>query len=97
MARIFPALAALLMAVTAPAMAAAPFTATTLRSDAPRSMVMRFGQGASASATISARIIRGAARVGPGLGPPGHAMVPRRATLSAADGSPVAALVYDFE
>jgi hypothetical protein len=97
MARIFPALAALLVAVTAPVTAAAPFAATTLRSEASRSMSTRFGGGASASATISARIIRGAARVGPGLGPPAHAMVPRRATLSAADGSPVAALVYDFE
>jgi hypothetical protein len=97
MARIFPALVALLMAVTAPATTAASATAATLRHDAPRPVTMRFGQGASASATISARIIRASARVGHGLGPPAHAMVPRRATLSAADGSPIAALVYDFE
>ena len=97
MARIFPALAALVVAVTAPVTAAAPSFAETLRSEAARSMPTRFGQGASASATISARIIRASASVGHGLGPPAHAMVPRRTTLSAADGSPVAALVYDFE
>ena len=57
----------------------------------------RFEGGASATATISARIVRHSARVGRGLGPPAPGMVPRRAMVSAADGRLVPALVYDFE
>ena len=53
--------------------------------------------GASATVTVSARLIRGPARVGPGLGPPLPRMAPRQTMVSAADGRPVAALVYDFE
>jgi hypothetical protein len=91
MAWIIPALAALL--VTA---ANATPAAAAQRSDL-RSPAMRAGTGASASATVSARIIRASARVGRGLGPPAPAMTPRRATVTAADGRAVAALVYDFE
>ena len=57
---------------------------------------VRFG-GASASATILARIIRSSARIGVGLGPPAKGMVARAMTVSAADGRAVPALVYDFE
>ena len=52
--------------------------------------------GASATAQISVRIIASAS-IGSGLGPPAPGMVPRRAMVSAADGRPVPALVYDFE
>ena len=90
MAWIVPALATLLMA------AATPAAAATLRSDL-RSPATRVGQGASASATVSARIVRASARIGHGLGPPAPAMTPRRATVTAADGRAVPALVYDFE
>jgi hypothetical protein len=57
----------------------------------------RFDGGASATVTVSARIIRRSASVGAGLGPPAPRMVPRTATVSAADGRAVPALVYDFE
>jgi hypothetical protein len=56
----------------------------------------RFG-GASLTVTISARIIRASARVGVDLGAPAPGMKPRQASVSAADGSQVPALVYDFE
>ena len=58
---------------------------------------VRFANGASATALVSARIIRQSARIGAGFAPPGPRMVPRTATVTAADGRPVPALVYDFE
>ena len=61
------------------------------------SPALRFEEGASATVTVSARIVRQSARVGAGLGPPAPRMVPREATVSAADGRAVPALVYDFE
>ena len=68
-----------------------------LRSVDSPSPATRFDGGVSATVTISARIIRHSARVGAGLAPPAPRMVPRRAMVSAADGRPVPALVYDFE
>ena len=79
------------LAASAPA---APPTVLAVRAD--MSTVTRF-TGASASATVSARIIRSVARVGHDLGPPRSRMVPRTARVIAADGRPVAALIYDFE
>ena len=70
------------------AMAAVSATATPAR---------RIDAGSSATATVSARIISGSARIGAGFAPPLARMAPRPTTLSAADGRPVAALVYDFE
>ena len=52
--------------------------------------------GATATAMISVRIISSSARIGAD-GPPLPDMVPRASTIAAADGSPVAALIYDFE
>ena len=59
--------------------------------------VQRFAAGSSASATVSARIVRTSARIGASFAPPLPRMTPRTTTVSAADGRPVAALVYDFE
>ena len=61
------------------------------------SPAMRHDNGSSATATISARIIRNSARIGAQHAPPLARMVPRPTTVSAADGRLVAALVYDFE
>ena len=90
---------ALLAATTVPGGAAGtPATSILTRpAGAAASPAIRFGQGASATATVSARIVRGAARVGPGLPAPAARMVARQATVTAADGSAVAALIYDFE
>ncbi len=57
----------------------------------------RIDAGSSATATVGARIISASARIGAGFAPPMARMVPRRTTFNAADGRPVAALVYDFE
>ena len=65
------------------------------RAHGPVSAV-RFNNGASGEVTVSARIIRTAARVGAGFAPPAR-MTARRTTVSAADGLFVPALVYDFE
>ncbi len=62
-----------------------------------RSPAFRFEGGASASVTISARIVRHSARIGASLGPPAARMVPRPTYVSAVDGRPVPALVYDYE
>ncbi len=53
--------------------------------------------GATAIASVSVRIISNPATVGHGRGPPLPHMIPRVAIISAADNSPVAALIYDFE
>ena len=62
-----------------------------------RSTVIRHQPGAALDFTVSARIIRSSASIGAGFAPPAPRMVPRRTTVTAADGRPVAALVYDFE
>ena len=93
MAIIARSFAALFLSVAA----LVPATAAGLRNDASRAPAQRFTTGSSVSVTVSARIVRAAARVGHGLGPPAHAMVPRSTTVSAADGRSVAAIVYDFE
>ena len=92
-----PPLAALLglFSTTATAAAAAPAVAQRVADSI--SPASRFDGGASASFTVSARIIRQSASVGAGRGPPAPRMVPRAATVSAADGRAVPALVYDFE
>ena len=53
--------------------------------------------GGAASAQVSVRIVRTAAIVGHGRAGPRGAQPPRAATIEAADGSPVRALIYDFE
>jgi hypothetical protein len=54
-------------------------------------------QGAGrAEFRVSARIVRDSAAVGEGRAAPVGAQ-PRAAELSAADGSPIAAIVYDFQ
>ena len=52
--------------------------------------------GAAASATITVRIISSSARISADQ-PPQPGMAPRPATIAAADGRQVAALIYDFE
>ena len=74
----------------------APALASLIASSVPAADAVRFDP-AAATVTVSARIIASSARVGAGLAPPRPRMVPRRATVSAADGQPVAALIYDFE
>ena len=50
-----------------------------------------------ASFTATVRIITQSARIGRDLPPPQPNMVARRATVTAADGRAVPALIYDFE
>jgi len=91
-----PPLAALmgLLTTATAAPAAQPLAQRGVDSTSPAT---RFEGGASATVTVSARIVRQSARVGAGRGPPAPHMVPRKATVSAADGRAVPALVYDFE
>jgi len=78
--------------------AAAPATLSPVsRGPDSFSPAARFESGASAHFTVSARIICQSASVGAGRAPPAPRMVPRAATVSAADGSAVPALVFDFE
>jgi hypothetical protein len=53
--------------------------------------------GASAIATVSARIVRDSARIGAAFGAPAAGLVARPTTIATADGSAVPALVYDFQ
>ena len=92
MEMLIPSLAALI-AVSAPAVVAPGAE----RAGGSRSPAIRYDIGSSAVIMVSARIIGASARVGAGRAPPLPRMVPRRTTVSAADGRPVAALVYDFE
>ena len=94
MGLLVPRLALGIAAFTATAAAAAPTAGGSIETRSPSS---RYASGGSAQANVSARIINASARVGDGLAPPLTRMVPRRTTVSAADGSSVAALVYDFE
>src|SRR5688572_18909533 len=64
---------------------------------AAASVARRRPGGATATATVSVRIISTSAQVGAGFAPPLPGMTPRPATIAAADGRPVAALIYDFE
>ena len=57
---------------------------------------VRYDWGSSTQFAARARIMRSAS-VGAGLAPPRPRLVPRRTTVSASDGRPVAALVYDLE
>ncbi len=84
-----------LLSITATAATAAP--PEVQRGGDAKFTATRFEGGASATATISARIIRHSASIGLGLAPPAAGMVPRETTVSAGDGSAVPALVYDFE
>ena len=92
-----PLCAALLGLLSLPAAALSAAPAAVPRGADSISPARRFAGGASASFTVSARIVRGSARVGTGRAPPAPGMVPRMATVSAADGRAVPALVYDFE
>ncbi len=47
--------------------------------------------------TVRARIVRDSASIGPGRGPPARGMLPRQASITAADGRVTPALIYDFE
>ena len=81
---------AALIAVSASAATAAERTASA-------DTALRFETRASARATVGGRIIKDYARVGAELPPPGVSMTARPTTVTAADGSLVPALVYDFE
>ena len=74
-----------------------PVLAMMAVSAASASPATRAGSGPSVTFTVSARIIGASASVGAGHAPPLARMVPRRTTVSAADGRPVRALIYDFE
>ena len=74
-----------------------PALAAMVAMSAAPAPARRYDAAASATATVSARIITGSARIGARFAPPMERMAPRHTTLSAADGRPVAALVYDFE
>ena len=65
--------------------------------NAGQATARRSPDGATAMANVTVRIISRPAKIGPRHGPPLPDMVPRAATIAAADGSPVAALIYDFE
>jgi len=84
-----------LLSLSAAAVSAAPVVAP--RSADSISPARRFVGGASATVVVSARIVRGSASVGTGLAPPAPGMVPRIASVSAADGRAVPALIFDFE
>ncbi len=71
--------------------------ATAAGRTASTAYAVRFEKRTSATATIGGRIISDAARIGAKLAPPAANMVARSTTVSAADGSLVPALVYDFE
>ncbi|HXG99769.1 MAG TPA: hypothetical protein VNI79_05070 [Sphingomicrobium sp.] len=72
--------------------ATAPLAGPALRSSpASRS------SGAEASARVTVRILRSSASIGSIYGPPAPLMRPRSAHITAADGSSVPALIYDFE
>lgn len=93
----YPTAMALLMTFLV-AMAAVPAAAgQDDRAAAAPTPALRYTDGASASATVSARIISAPARVGAGFGPPMARMEARRTFVSAADGRAVAAVIYDFE
>lgn len=95
----YPTAMALLMTfLVAVAVAAVPAAAgQDDRAAAAPAPALRYTDGASASATVSARIISAPARVGAGFGPPMARMEARRTFVSAADGRAVAAIIYDFE
>lgn len=93
----YPTAMALLMTFLV-AMAAVPAAAgQDDRAAAAPAPALRYTDGASATATVSARIISAPARVGAGFGPPMARMEARRTFVSAADGRAVAAVIYDFE
>ena len=94
MGMMFPVTAALLV-VASPAVGRA-VTVAASDGGAPAS-ALRFADGASASVTVSARIVRAAAIVGGDGAPPAPGMIARQATVTAADGRAVPALIYDFE
>jgi hypothetical protein len=84
-----------LFSITATAaLAAAPAAPRRTDSFSPAT---RFAGGATATATVTARIIRQSASVGGGRGPPAPLMAARATSVTAADGRVVPALVYDFE
>lgn len=82
------------------ALAAHASALTPISASAPggkgASVAQRSPGGAVATATITVRIISSSARIN-AEAPPLPAMTPRTATILAADGSEVAALIYDFE
>jgi hypothetical protein len=80
-----------LMMIAAAATAAAPIVVPGASQSARRS------PAGEASFTVSARIIAQSARIGRDYPAPQPNMVARRATITAADGRAVPALVYDFE
>ncbi len=59
--------------------------------------VHRSSGGAVGIATVTVRIIANSARIGAGFAPPLPEMTPRAATITAANGGKVGALIYDFE
>ena len=68
----------------------------TLRGPGSGAAAVRYDWGSSARFEARARIMNSAS-VGAGLAPPRPRLVPRRTTVSASNGRPVVALVYDLE
>ena len=98
--RYFRRMAALsLLLMSAAAALSAPSTATVRQAGLPVTATASSATrtGASAIATVSARIVRDSARIGAAFGAPAAGMVARPTTIAAADGSAVPALVYDFQ
>ncbi len=79
------------------ALIAVSASATAAERVASADTAVRFETRASARATVGGRVISDYARVGAELPPPGVSMTARPTTVTAADGSLVPALVYDFE
>ena len=90
----YHAMAALILPlalIAAAAAAAAPMTASDAAGSARRS------PAGEASFAASVRIIANPARIGRDYPAPQPNMAARRATVTAADGRAVPALIYDFE
>jgi hypothetical protein len=97
MTRRFPSIVLIGLGLAGSVVPAHAATANAASPGIPQRIVARKFGGASAMVGITARIIHTSAEVGAGRRPPARFMVPRRTTVSAADGRPVAAFVYDFE
>ena len=97
MTRVASAFAASIFALTLVVPAVVPAVGhAAVRGGRSGAAALRYDWGSSTQFAARARIMRSAS-VGAGLAPPRPRLVPRRTTVSASDGRPVAALVYDLE
>jgi hypothetical protein len=79
------------------AASASAATATAAERTVSTETAVRFDTRVSAQATARGRVISDYARVGAELPAPGTNMTARSTTVTAADGTLVPALVYDYE